>query len=274
MYAFRPNQHASIRCEGTETKCSSPKTLPKTNGTNILQQVAGQPEYNRHRYTNFKPLDERSGVLKCRVLDMLEKEPTNNTNTSNESDSYRLGGFTYRRGWSVDERERNSRSRAAELSTQYELSETRNTELNRKAIIREPLNSLVPTLGNHMLTVKQAVKLVSQECDGRLSKIANRKGSFDATQKTRKNKQGFPRRGSSTSKLDERRTVRNAESRYDNENRIPNFIQYDTVSGHQKILEEKPAIVRRTNLEHEPYMNTPNNQIRSINMPSDLPELC
>jgi hypothetical protein len=95
-----------------------------------------------------------------------------------------------------------------------------------------------------------------------------RKGSFDAPQRIPKDR-GFPRRNVPASQLDERRPVRNAESRDDNENRIPNSIQYDAASA-RTMLEEKPAAAPCTKLASD--LSTQNNQIRSVNM-MELPEV-
>lgn len=251
MYKFHSNQHVYHQHASTmKIAASSAKVSPRNNV--ISKPITSQPACN-HRLKNFKPLHERSGVMKCRALDLLGKQTSESTDTSNDVGLQRLGEPAYRRGLSHDERKRISRSRASELSAMYELSESKNTDLNRKAIIQEPLNLLAPSLDSHMQMIKQAVTLVSQEQETNSHRqrkeggtkeeprIGNRKGSFDAQRKIR-NKMIFPRRSVSASHLDGKKPIRNAESRDDEENRIPNVIHCDEESSRKSLLEKHEAV--------------------------------
>ncbi len=187
------------------------------------------------------PLGDRTGIMKCRVLDLLgQGSPRSNTNTNEEESlQSRASEHQSRRSKISEERERISRSRAAELSVNYELSDTKNTELNRNAVLTMSLNSFVPSLGTPMSSMKQASGIVSQDNDSKVGHLPktldsfsddfqgrSRKGSFDRARQIRKNFM-FPKKNASMLNVSVDPTIVSDKSQDESENRNPDHILHD-----------------------------------------------
>jgi len=281
---------ASMRASALEvTSQSSQKNSQDLKNGNL--QCSDAPASHQH----LKTLDNRSGIMKCRALGMLGKSSKNDPRKSNESgtqSSSLTGGQFFFRGLSSTERERISRSRAAELSALYELNDSKDTSLNRNAEILPFNSAFTPNLAAHMLNLKQVVKLVSQESDESLSEVATatytlcktsssfeennatvsepaRKVSVEVPRPIR-NKLGFPKWHGSTSRLEIKRPLRNEESRDDNENRIPNHIQYDSIRAKNSLADKASSIIPNVRTTPNQYTNvSPFASNRFV-----VPELC
>lgn len=206
--------------------------------------------------------------MKARALDM--QDTTNKgTDDMTEIRQNGTGGLVFRQGCSVEERQTISRAKAAKLSAEYELSETADPALNRKAVIPK-VGSFTTFIANRRASIKRATSFSDPDEEvPQIQPARSFKGEelnvnqFDDAIQLPQRTKNNPRtsRASQESHLDTR----------DEENRVPSAIEGE-VKAKQSILSREGLnnFARRHSKSTQQQLQIPTNQLPM----GELPDLC